>query len=37
MKDEKEKKKEEAMIDKIEQKKHDVPKKDIPMGIQQKL
>lgn len=36
MKNKKEKKKEEAMIDKSEQKKREVPKKDLPIGIQQK-
>lgn len=37
MKDDKEKKNEEAMKDKIDELKKEVPKKDIPLGIQQKL
>ena len=37
MKASKDKKKEESMIDKSEQIKRELPKKDIPLGIQQKL
>jgi hypothetical protein len=35
--DKKEEKNTESMIDKIDKLKKDVPKKDIPLGIQQKL
>lgn len=37
MKDNKEKRKEESMIDKSEELKRELPKKNIPLGIQQKL
>lgn len=37
MSERKEKKNAESMEDKIDKLKKDVPKKDIPMGIQQKL
>lgn len=37
MDDPKEKKNTESMVDKVDELKRDVPKKDIPLGIQQKL
>lgn len=37
MNDDKEKKNTESMLDKIDELKKEVPKKDIPLGIQQKL
>lgn len=37
MKEDKEKRNEESMKDKIDELKKEVPKKDIPLGIQQKL